>query len=82
MTTIALIGPGAIGGTLATWLGQREDIDLTVCVRTPFERLVLETPDGEVTASPRLATSPEGCRRSTGCWWRPRPMTMWPPRRG
>lgn len=60
MTTIALIGPGAIGGTLAAWLAQRSDLDLTVCVRTPFERLVLETPDGEVTASPRLATSPEG----------------------
>jgi len=60
MTTIALIGPGAIGGTLATWLGQRADLDLTICVRTPFERLVLETPDGEVTATPRLATSPEG----------------------
>jgi len=58
MTTIALIGPGAIGGTLATWLGQRGDLDLTVCVRTPVERLVLETPDGEVTATPRFATSP------------------------
>lgn len=60
MTTIALIGPGAIGGTLAAWLAQRDDLDLTVCVRTPFERLVLETPDGEVTASPRQATSPDG----------------------
>lgn len=59
-TTIALIGPGAIGGTLATWLAQRADVDLTVCLRTPFDRLVLETPDGEVTASPRLAASPEG----------------------
>lgn len=60
MTTVALIGPGAIGGTLAAWLAQRSDLDLTVCVRTPFERLVLETPDGEVTAAPRLAASPEG----------------------
>lgn len=60
MTTLALIGPGAIGGTLATWLGQRADLDLTVCVRTPVERLVLETPDGEVTAAPRFATSPDG----------------------
>lgn len=60
MTTIALIGPGAIGGTLATWLAQRSDLDLTVCARTPFETLVLETPDGEMTATPRLATSPEG----------------------
>lgn len=60
MTTVALIGPGAIGGTLAAWLAQRDDLDLTVCVRTPFERLVLETPDGTVTASPRQATSPAG----------------------
>lgn len=60
MTTVALIGPGAIGGTLAAWLAQRGDLDLTVCVRTPFERLVLETPDGTVTASPRQATSPAG----------------------
>ena len=58
MTTIALIGPGAIGGTLAAWLGQRSDLDLTVCVRTPFERLTLETPDATITASPRLATQP------------------------
>jgi len=60
MTTIALIGPGAIGGTLAAWLAQRSDLDLTVCVRTPVETLVLETPDGTVTASPRFATSPDG----------------------
>lgn len=59
MTTIALIGPGAIGGTLAAWLAQRSDLDLTVCVRTPVETLVLETPDGTVTASPRFATSPD-----------------------
>ncbi len=58
MTTIALIGPGAIGGTLAAWLAQRDDLDLTVCVRTPFERLTLETPDAILTASPRLATDP------------------------
>lgn len=60
MTTIALIGPGAIGGTIATWLAQREDIDLTVCVRTPFETLSVETPDATITAIPKIATSPEG----------------------
>ena len=60
MTTIALIGPGAIGGTLATWLAQREDIDLTVCVRTPFETMSVETPDATMTATPKIAISPEG----------------------
>lgn len=48
MTRIALIGPGAIGGTLAAWLSQVPGNDVTLCVRTPFERLVVEMPDGRV----------------------------------
>lgn len=55
---VALIGPGAIGGTLAAWLAQRGDLDLTVCARTPFETLTVETPDGEISARPKIATSP------------------------
>ena len=39
MTTIAIIGPGAIGGILAAWLAQDPDHDVTVCARAPFERL-------------------------------------------
>lgn len=35
MTTIALIGPGAIGGTVAAWLAQDPSIEVTVCARTP-----------------------------------------------
>ena len=60
MTTIALIGPGAVGGTVAAWLVQNPAHDVTVCVRTPFETLAVETPEGAITASPRVATSPEG----------------------
>ena len=46
MTAIAVIGPGAIGGTLAAWLSQVAQNELTLCVRTPFERLVVDVPDG------------------------------------
>lgn len=60
MTSIALIGPGAVGGTLAAWLSQNADLAVTVCVRTPFETLAIETPEGPITATPRIATSPEG----------------------
>jgi 2-dehydropantoate 2-reductase len=60
MTSIAVIGPGAVGGTAAAWLAQNPEHDVTVCVRTPFERLEVETPEGPITASPRVAISPEG----------------------
>lgn len=58
MTTIAIIGPGAIGGVLAAWLGQDPDHAVTVCARTPFDRLEVETPTGTITASPRVVTDP------------------------
>ncbi|AAK22248.1 2-dehydropantoate 2-reductase [Caulobacter vibrioides] len=59
MTSIAVIGPGAVGGTLAAWLAQKPDHVVTVCVRTPFEALAVETPEGAISATPRVATSPE-----------------------
>ena len=60
MTSIAVIGPGAVGGAVAAWLAQSPDHAVTVCVRTPFESLVVETPEGTITATPHVATSPEG----------------------
>lgn len=60
MTTIAVIGPGAVGGTVAAWLAQNPEHAVTVCVRTPFDTLAVETPEGPITATPRVATSPEG----------------------
>ena len=58
MTTIAIIGPGAIGGILAAWLAQDPDHQVTVCARTPFDRLEVETPSRSITASPRVVTDP------------------------
>jgi 2-dehydropantoate 2-reductase len=60
MPTIAIIGPGAIGGILAAWLAQDPANDVTVCVRTPFDHLEVETPTGTITARPRVLTSPIG----------------------
>jgi 2-dehydropantoate 2-reductase len=58
MTTIAVIGPGAIGGILAAWLAQDSDHEVTVCARTPFDHLEVETPTRSITASPRVVTDP------------------------
>lgn len=60
MPRIAIIGPGAIGGILAAWLAQDPDNAVTVCARTPFDRLEVETPTGHISASPRVVTDPEG----------------------
>ena len=58
-TTIALIGPGAIGGTIAAWLAQVADNAVTVCARTPFDELVVDVPDGRtIEARPRVLVDP------------------------
>lgn len=53
---IAIIGPGAIGGTVAAWLAQAHDV--LVCARTPFEALHVATPEGEIEARPIVLTDP------------------------
>jgi 2-dehydropantoate 2-reductase len=59
MTTIALIGPGAIGGTFAAWLTQVPGNDVVLCARTPFERLLVRAPGGQtLEATPRVLTDP------------------------
>jgi len=58
VATIAVVGPGAVGGTFAAHLGQVEVHRVSVCARTPFGRLQVETPDGSVTASPDVLVDP------------------------
>lgn len=58
MPRIALIGPGAIGGLTASWLCQDKSNRVTVCARTPFEELVVETPDGQISAQPEVLLDP------------------------
>jgi 2-dehydropantoate 2-reductase len=55
---IAVIGPGAIGGTVAAWLAQSPAFDVTVCARTPFDGLEVETPAGAILARPQVLADP------------------------
>lgn len=59
MPNISLIGPGAIGGLVAAWLCQDDENQVTVCARTPMQRLELETPNGILEAHPIVLTQPE-----------------------
>ena len=58
--TVAVVGPGAVGGTIAAWLVASGRVDLSLCVRTPFERLVVETPERRIDVAPRQLTDPDG----------------------
>jgi 2-dehydropantoate 2-reductase len=58
-TRIAVVGPGAIGGTLAAWLAQDPAHEVTVCARTPFDRLVVDVPGGRtLEVTPEVLTDP------------------------
>lgn len=56
MTSIAVIGPGAIGGTVAAWIAQDPAYSVTVCARTAFDGLRVETPQGLISAQPKVLT--------------------------
>lgn len=53
---IAVVGPGAIGATLAAWLAQVHEV--VVCARTPFSRLVVDTPQGLLDVELPVLTDP------------------------
>jgi 2-dehydropantoate 2-reductase len=54
---IGVIGPGAIGGTVAAWLGQKHDV--FVGARSSFEELRVETPSRVFVTRPVVLTDPE-----------------------
>ena len=62
MTHIAIVGPGAIGGTIAAWLAQDTRHRITVAARTPFSQLELETPETILHARPEVLTDPHAAR--------------------
>jgi 2-dehydropantoate 2-reductase len=58
MTDVAVVGVGAIGGVVAARLASAGR-NVVLCVREPFDELVVEGPDGTVTVTPPVVTSPE-----------------------
>jgi len=58
MPSVAVIGPGAIGGAISTLLAARPDIDLTVCARRPVGRIVVDRGDRTLELEPRTALDP------------------------
>lgn len=56
MARVAVIGAGAIGGTLAAWLAQAHEV--TVCARSSLADLEVETPEGVIRATPHIITDP------------------------
>lgn len=58
MSTIALIGPGAVGGVIAGWLTQRGGHELTLCARRKVGELTVELLSGPVRLKPDMLTDP------------------------
>ncbi|WP_374406491.1 2-dehydropantoate 2-reductase [Pelagerythrobacter sp.] len=57
MTRVAIIGPGAVGGTIAAWLANVGH-DVRLCARTPFERVRLTHPAGVIDTALPVHTDP------------------------
>lgn len=64
MSDIAVVGVGAVGGTLAGHLCAAGRHEVVLCVRTPFEALVVESASGALRATPRLVTRPTDAQPS------------------
>jgi 2-dehydropantoate 2-reductase len=58
--SVAVVGPGAIGGAVAAWLSKSPAVgEVILCARTPLDRLVITTPDGGTEeAAPRVVSDP------------------------
>lgn len=59
MARIAIVGPGAIGGIMAAWLGRSGEHEVFVCSRRPLGEFKVETPDEVIVARPKILTSPD-----------------------
>ncbi len=53
-----MIGTGAVGASIAAWLIAAPEHEVTLCARTPFDTLRVETPNGVLETTPRLLTDP------------------------
>src|SRR6478609_4981179 len=56
--SLALIGPGAVGGVIAASLVQRGGLNVTLCARRPLGELSVELSTGPVKFVPTVLTDP------------------------
>lgn len=54
MTTIAVIGPGAIGSTITAWLTQNALHSVTVAARSGLSEIEVQTPERSLKVAPRV----------------------------
>lgn len=66
-TRIAVIGPGAIGGTLAAWLAESATLDVVLCARSAIERLIVDVP-GDRTIDVSLPVLVDPARARSVDW--------------
>lgn len=59
--SVAVVGAGAVGGVFASAL-CRAGHDVSLCVRTPFDELLIETSDGEDHVPATVVTDPTAAR--------------------
>jgi 2-dehydropantoate 2-reductase len=62
MKRIAVIGPGAIGGTVIVRLAQAKKHSIVICARSAVSQFILEAPEGKMTARPEVLISPDHAR--------------------
>ncbi len=58
MTSIAIVGPGAVGGVLAGRLTKAGRASLELCVRSAFQGLTVDLVDGAVLVTAPVLTQP------------------------
>jgi 2-dehydropantoate 2-reductase len=75
MQTIAIVGPGAVGGVLAGWLTKAGRSRLTLCARRALSTLTVETLAGLVVVRATVVTDASQATPVTGCSSRPRRTT-------
>jgi 2-dehydropantoate 2-reductase len=66
--SVAVVGVGAIGGFFAAQLIAADTADVVLCVRRPFDELVLDSPGGEIRCTPTVVTDPDAARTGPVDW--------------
>lgn len=62
MTTIAIVGPGAIGGSIAAWLSKHPDYRITLCSRSAITQIGFTHPAGDFSVRFENITRPEDAK--------------------